>query len=1706
MFNTFKMPWCLGLPWSESIKKRACRYLLQRYLGQFLEEKLTLDQLTVDLYNGTGTVSEVKLDVQALNELGEQQNLPIEFVDGYISHMLVSIPWSSLLSDSSFVEVKGLVLTIQPKQRADCGASMFESMWNSMTSSMQLAEECLKQGSSDGRDSEQCQPLEGLELFAQAIDSILSRVKVKFADTVIRLEHVPKDSNSGVAVEFRIKNMDYFDEAGTDPPNSTPGEAYLQQGNKTYQVAAFTARKFCLEGITMYTDEFPSRARTFSRSVTSLSNSSTPDSKNSDSNFGTAPVTPASQSPSTSHIASVQESVINEKTSHYSNLSLEPDPILFGKLSGRQEFRLKLKQGEGVQGPKVDLEVNLGSLTTFLSARQLHVLIELLHGLATPDLEDTSNVAPRSRCMEKPMDSTDFHRVEQELQQKLHPTSTMHTKGLQYTQGWSTASLDDSDEEFLPVRGRPMNESVLSDATSMEGSVSSTVSSISSASKSGSLATSPSHRFLGSSSAGPPTTHNSPFHQNVQNRTRKKSHKESGSTMLDSDPTAEVSRFHVRLSSLAIVLLHDDILTICVENNGNSLARSSVKQMKAVAEEFFDELGFFAVSGYGSRDFNTARDAFLKSCQLNHIRLLAATVIVEGDEKKTSHASLMTGTVTVASVEVLECLVDKKTPSQKANVEYVDLLKFQKNLMSEDDPQAGCTLGSEPDLKLHFKYSEKTVHHGQTKRYSHPRTDVSITLQPCFSEIDVSIVDRITALLNPQPLCRRNTKFVSGHMRNNHQNCFYQAVENPSLSDSKVDIKISCSMLTLKLRFPMPDLRPIHDMDRPPWWRRSVRKDFLIFELSSASFHTLIDSRELCKRFEVQCRDINGLFQEADTDTSVPFIHASADDKNGNSLPGGGEGFGWPRIVIQVYPESNRGDLDDIGEMEGEESMPQNSIETLESSGQKEPSPFSSKKVIHESDTPHGRSNQSAEGEELMIPGDKQEMTEFIDYASRNSRIQLEISLPCASIQLSSKHLYELIYNRINTDMFLWEPAAPKPKMASPSDLYGGNGQMGIDLTSTLLQESLYPAFSMCKSGIQYDSDSDSEDTEGVYYSVNEHRQRHRWKQQLEGGNQRGQSTMTVMLSVSQGVVNLYAPVRDSGGNVIPGQHGELQIMFDDGSMFSVSGYKGQPHVGYVCVQVNQASFYHNGLVATPYETPHLKMVGTPPPSHLDPTIYHSEAGAVIGSSEPVGTGNSSDSLDMLTVAIKIQVDDSVHNLKTFRVAAGLRGATLRHRMCTSNHSWFTQIVDFFDVIDYPVAGYAPPGVITELHMHLWDCAVDYRPLHLPLKSMVTFGSFSISSNIAAQTSTSTLRFMAEDAALFISDKTGSRHLSRPVDLRKDYVCVLDWGLFELSLRLCDRAGEQNKGSPRVDLRASNNILHVRTCADSGKALTDLLMYFASDGDLMSMDGSKNSENTTSSGNAKVDQVLVNMSAVDSNQNNAHNLSKSQVEHVHDMMEEAMKDTNGIHSKGKSRLPRSNQSKKGVEVFFFPDENCPLPAKPLNDSEFCQSMDDEDDDWEKGFCIVDKEAESGIMPGHGKPEVRILTQDPVRVVDNHFSVPLGKTDQLRAPEHFPDAILCYTLCEMTVIWHMYGGQDFGQAQPQNKTQNTKKQVKIDDNYRTGCSCPSSPPFTMHHFARSPSDTHISGKGFVTYSKSIPSEVRNELITRKIFLGDFLYVM
>lgn len=65
--------------------------------------------------------------------------------------------------------------------------------------------------------------------------------------------------------------------------------------------------------------------------------------------------------------------------------------------------------------------------------------------------------------------------------------------------------------------------------------------------------------------------------------------------------------------------------------------------------------------------------------------------------------------------------------------------------------------------------------------------------------------------------------------------------------------------------------------------------------------------------------------------------------------------------------------------------------------------------------------------------------------------------------------------------------------------------------------------------------------------------------------------------------------------------------------------------------------------------------------------------------------------------------------LQEFLVSVGVQGATLRHRMAKTGHSWIFQIMDYLDVKDYDILGYVLPKVLTELHIHLWNCAVDYR-------------------------------------------------------------------------------------------------------------------------------------------------------------------------------------------------------------------------------------------------------------------------------------------------------------------------------------------------------------------------------------------------------------
>ncbi|XP_023213740.1 autophagy-related protein 2 homolog B-like [Centruroides sculpturatus] len=480
------------------------------------------------------------------------------------------IPWSSLLSESSLVEVQGLMMTIQPKQRSQ-DASMFDSTWGSMTTSMQLAEECLRQEVFEvEKDVESVQPLEGLELFAQTIETVLCRIKVRFIDTVIRMEYIPKESKSGVALEIRVKKIDYFDEAGNE---NTEYSDHTSKRN-IYEPVTFSTKKFTLEGVNLYSDEFPQHYRTVIRSA------STP--KLID-NLQIAPGSPELPPPHSS--LHCNQNMID------SSEDIVQDPVLISLLHGQQELRLKLKHNESAVGAKVDLEFNFGPVVMFLSPRQVHILLELARGLTEPDLEDNKSVLKNNY---KPMGAADYALVEQELQKQINQPQLM-TKGFQHHQGWSSHSLDDSDDEFLPVIGNKFGKENLND---MDSSMSSSSSSVSK--PSGYHSSNSSYRRSSLKSKG-----------NVQG--------------LLQDPLTELTQFSAKFSCVYLLILHDDILlpSSTLTNSRTVLPTlASVTKMKNTSEKFFEDLMKILLDGVNIKDFSEMREHLSNICQLNHLRLV----------------------------------------------------------------------------------------------------------------------------------------------------------------------------------------------------------------------------------------------------------------------------------------------------------------------------------------------------------------------------------------------------------------------------------------------------------------------------------------------------------------------------------------------------------------------------------------------------------------------------------------------------------------------------------------------------------------------------------------------------------------------------------------------------------------------------------------------------------------------------------------------------------------------------------------------------------------------------------------------------------------------------------------------------------------------------------------------------------------------------
>ncbi|GBM63346.1 Autophagy-related protein 2 A [Araneus ventricosus] len=1407
--------------------------------------------------------------IDALNSKSEEYKLPVEFVDCSIDCLSFQVPWMNFANKNSIIEVKGLKLVVQPKERPD-DDPMFSSMFDSMmTSSYQLAEEYLNSKTDDEEEDDEFEgydlPSEGtggVSSVANLINAFFANLKVKFVDSYLEVRHIPEPDSPGVAFQIKIASADYFDEAGQDsssPSGKTDNEKF------DFELQDYSVKRLILEGMSMFTSQCSAESKT---------------KKAADY------MDPSQFVPGSPEMPPTHSSFPVKKT----EAKLQVDPILISKFIGKQEVRLKLKQKQTISGPKVDVEFSLGSLNLYLIPQQVHILFEIFTELLKPGSNgDTKRKLPLS-VANKPMKAADYALVEQELLRQQQ-RSDGPSKSLKNQQGWSSHSLDESDDEFqlMTMHNKRYvdapNNSVLNEPDSLCSSISSDTRS----------------DCTGSVSSS-----------NRLSRTR-------GSTVqaMLQDQMSELSYFQGSFSSLCVIILHDDSVHESLNRSSDNTSKSTSKRscsLKERAETFFSDLHALQMNGLDFTDFSATREPLSELCATNHLRLMASSVSVRGSKRSSSAQCTSDFCLTVAKFEVLECLFNSANVAKKLQPSiYVPILVCDQQV-SMDDGNSGI---AEACFGLKYQQVEYTT---QSRLIKPPANKLDIQFGPLSCEIDISLTDRIQTLLN----------FQGSSSQVDARNDWKDS--ESTRSSPITEVSIFSPDLTIHLRFPIPDLRSVHDMDRVPWWQQNLHPEVLIIESKDITLMTAVDGDASRSKYEFQCRDLHALFKEAENEEPVSFLRVSVDPDVDEIAQK--NGFGLPRLVIHQTTKVPGADLDP-GIEEHEELCSYSITDVIMSNLDTKPSPFSSASVFYGSRLKSRNNSEkdenkdsSADLEQVIKPADKETILQFMEQTITHSEYLYEFSLPAVNLVLPSKEFFELIYNRLGNDLLLWQKTVLTPK--APYDPNGFKVHVpGLELNPSAMSEFGFESRHIFR---PFSNDSNSDSEEDVnYYSFSELslRQKPKYK---KNDNNNAFTKISITIGITKGNLAVYTPILDNSNEVIPDVCGKLLLSAEEGHLFIASSYKGDDNEAYFCILAEKSTLYHNASLKSE-KLPVVQPLSRSQPQNMQRIIYKTDPTMRLKTSTCDAFRNG----DMLRIAVNIHHTPK-QQLKSFKVAIDISDATLRHYMHPSNQMWINQMIDFLKVHDLPVSGYVPSAVVTEFHLNLSNCAIDYRPLKLPVQSVITVENFNMSCNIAATTSTFLFRLISDEMRLFISNEV----TVKIPDLKKNYICVIDSGLIDVSIRT----------------------------SVNDKEKEEIKCTIVKDAD---------------------------------------------VENLNLLMAEAMKD-----------VPKDFYSERSSES---------ADKKP--DDQLLINTDDE-------FCILEDDPGVGVLPKNGEPQVRILTKEPIQIIENHFSVPPGKSDVLKAPKHFPDPLDTFTLREMSLSWQLYGGSDFKRKKRGSKNKKKDAGVSFSD--------------------------------------------------------------
>ncbi len=303
-----------------------------------------------------------------------------------------------------------------------------------------------------------------------------------------------------------------------------------------------------------------------------------------------------------------------------------------------------------------------------------------------------------------------------------------------------------------------------------------------------------------------------------------------------------------------------------------------------------------------------------------------------------------------------------------------------------------------------------------------------------------------------------------------------------------------------------------------------------------------------------------------------------------------------------------------------------------------------------------------------------------LTHSLAHNNILIDINFDEVSLVLPNKHVYEVIYNRLGNDMLLWLPAIFSVKDV----LYN---QPLPDPLRDPDQE-----FSSCASGskpmLEHVQDPDSMQR-SIYDSFPKTNPQHPAAILIH-------TDTCVSLSLNRGHVTIAEADNDNETYFFVGIIEKLKLL-------TAVGLERDPEMCLLSLAVKDAKLYFGPSLGVHDSTSHdftAKLHFNEFPSPKVMPLFRSTT------FKTRVWPSSMDDMDLLQLTTKI-LFDSKTNFKTITLGLALTEGSVVASSADIQPILIDWLKDYFTVVEYPVLGYIPPAILTEMHFDVKHCTFD---------------------------------------------------------------------------------------------------------------------------------------------------------------------------------------------------------------------------------------------------------------------------------------------------------------------------------------------------------------------------------------------------------------